>query len=113
MASHDSIEPKAPAYSEFAPGDLKEQKSSSTENGFPDDKEGSGAVAHYGVDPEKQSSHVGSLRGEESVQQRGPIYRAFIAHWKIAAQVVLFKVMTASVSRASNSRWRCLRLTSE
>ncbi|KAK3988793.1 Na+ dependent nucleoside transporter C-terminus-domain-containing protein [Cladorrhinum sp. PSN332] len=93
MASTDNIEPKAPAYSEVVSGDLKKEKSSSTENGFPDDKESSGAVAQYGVDPEKQSSHVGSLRGEQS-EERGPVGQLIARHWKIPAQILVFIVFT-------------------
>lgn len=96
MASTDNIEPKAPTYTD-ATADLKKQKSSSTEDGFPDDKERSGAVAQYGVDPEKQSSHVGSLREEES-ETRGPVMEFVHRHWKIPAQIAVFILFTVLVT---------------
>lgn len=86
MAVNDTIEPNAPAYL---------QHSSSSEAG-PDTK--TAVPDQYAVDPEKQSTRVGSLRADsehsEESPRRGPVYEMFKRHWKLVAQVAGFLLMT-------------------
>ncbi|KAK4182271.1 putative sodium/nucleoside cotransporter [Podospora australis] len=85
MAVNDTIEPNAPAYLHH---------SSSSEAG-PDVK--TAVPDQYAIDPEKQSTHVGSLRADsESSDQprRGPVYAFVKRHWKVVFQVVGFLLMT-------------------
>ncbi|KAK0672161.1 putative sodium/nucleoside cotransporter [Cercophora samala] len=94
MATNDSIEPSAPPYS-AQPTALQQQSSSSTDTGYPDEKTASAPVDQYAVDPEKQSTQAGSLRGEEVQPDKkpwDPALRFLKRHWKTILGFLAFVV---------------------
>jgi CNT family concentrative nucleoside transporter len=102
MAANDNIEPSAPAYAS-QPATLQQQHSSSTDNGYPDEKTASAPVDQYAVDPEKQSTRVGSLRADsdQSANKKPPNFMA--RHWKKFAQTLGFILFTVLVNRIRGS----------
>ncbi|KAK4195550.1 putative sodium/nucleoside cotransporter [Triangularia verruculosa] len=97
MATNDGIEPSAPAYTAH-PAGLQQQPSTSTDTGYPDEKNASAPVDQYAVDPEKQSTHVGSLRADSDRTGRKPMpfLAAFLLrHWKTLLGAAGFLVFTA------------------
>ncbi|KAL2133751.1 hypothetical protein VTI74DRAFT_1733 [Chaetomium olivicolor] len=67
-----------------------------THNPSADDKNASLQAEQYGVDSEKQSERVGSLRAKsESDRERGPVRALWDRHWKVLAQLLTFMVFTA------------------
>lgn len=63
------------------------------------DEKNASPVEQYGVDPERQSTRVGSLAGRsDSSGQKGALRQLWDRHWKLLAQVVSFMVFTASVT---------------
>ncbi|KAK4132219.1 putative nucleoside:sodium symporter protein [Trichocladium antarcticum] len=60
------------------------------------DEKNASPVEQYGVDPERQSTRVGSLAGRsDSSDQKGALRQLWDRHWKLLAQVVSFMVFTA------------------
>ena len=96
---HDTIE-----FSDSAPPQYPLDKQRSSGSSGPaaaiDDKNPSLPVEQYGVDSEKQSERVGSLRArsESDNPERRPIVDLWHRHWKKVAQLVTFMVFTASVT---------------
>jgi CNT family concentrative nucleoside transporter len=103
-SGHDTIEFSGSAPPQYA---LEKQPSSGSSRpaAATDDKSTSLPVENYGVDSEKQSENVGSLRARsESEGDRRPIVALWYRHWKKVAQLVTFMLFTASV----NPSFRCL-----
>ncbi|VBB80639.1 Putative sodium/nucleoside cotransporter [Podospora comata] len=92
MATNDNIEPSAPPYS-AQPTAFQQQSSSSTDIGYPDEKNASAPV-QYAVDPEKQSTQAGSLRGDGRSSLPTVILRLVERFfWKVV-QIALFIVFS-------------------
>ncbi|KAH6637349.1 Na+ dependent nucleoside transporter C-terminus-domain-containing protein [Chaetomium tenue] len=92
---HDTIE-----FSDRAPPQYALEKQPSSGSSRPaavtDDKNTSLPAEHYGVDSEKQSENVGSLRANsESAEDKRPIVALWNRHWKKLAQLLTFMVFTA------------------
>jgi len=92
---HDTIE-----FSDRAPPQYALEKQTSSGSSRPaaatDDKNTSLPAEQYGVDSEKQSENVGSLRAKsESEEDKRPIVALWNRHWKKLAQLVTFMVFTA------------------
>jgi CNT family concentrative nucleoside transporter len=93
---HDTIEFSDPAPPQY-PLDKQRSSGSSGPAAAIDDKNSSLPVEQYGVDSEKQSERVGSLRArsESDDHERKPIVALWHRHWKKVAQLVTFMVFTA------------------
>lgn len=104
-AAQDTIEPSVPAGTFPSQQYLEKQTSSAgSSSGVDagvDGKDVGPPVEQYGVDPERQSTKVGSLQARSSSEEeRGPVAAMFLRHWKKMAQLIIFKLFTASVSPA-------------
>ncbi|KAK0705760.1 Na+ dependent nucleoside transporter C-terminus-domain-containing protein [Apiosordaria backusii] len=91
MATNDNIEPSASAYPAQTTT-LQQQSSASTDTGYPDEKNASAPVDQYAVDPEKQSTRVGSLRADSDKSNQRPSFLS--RHWKLFAQAAAFILFT-------------------
>lgn len=94
----DRIESSAPALHQQH--ELETQHSSGSSGAGAgvavDGKNATLPAEQYGVDSEKRSERVGSLRAKsESERERGPLAALWHRHWKKVAQLVTFKVFTA------------------
>ena len=103
VAGRDSIEFSAPTpISHQQQQTLEKPHSTSTSGadaGFMDEKNPSLPVQDYAVDPERQSTRVGSLAARsDSEEERGPVRKLWDQHWKKLCQIIVFKLFTASVS---------------
>lgn len=101
---HDTIEfseaptPAASQQQQLAKQHSSGGSSSGADAGI-DDKKASPPLEQYALDPERQSERVGSLRARsESEGGRGAVAALWHRYWKILAQLIAFKVFTASVS---------------
>ncbi len=100
LPAHDIVEFSAPPAQQHQ---LEKQQSSSSSRPVSgagmDDKVTPLPVEPYAVDPEKQSSRVGSLHASSGPEPvRGPLAALWHRHWKKAAQLLAFMVFTASVT---------------